>query len=132
MSETAATTATAAGLTGEIAVARTDPTRWFYGDRFPNDDPVLVARGSAKGLALFDELERDPQVAAMLVTRRVALLGREWSVQAGGEDAQSQAAADLVERALKGCRFNQATEALLDAILKGVAIVEVMWVIRGG
>ena len=128
MSETAPT----AALTSEIATAATDPKRWHYGDRFTNDDPVLAVRGGAKGLALYDELERDPQVACCLATRRMALLGREWSIQAGSEDAPAKAAADLVERALKGARLNAAVEQLLDALLRGVAVAEVMWVLRAG
>lgn len=116
----------------EIATIRSDPNRWHYGERIDNDDPVLRSRGIAKGLALYDELERDPQVGCELGKRRMALLGREWSVTAGAETPQAEAARELVERALKGARFNQAVEKLLDALLKGVSVVEVMWVVRAG
>jgi phage gp29-like protein len=120
-------------LTREVATARTDPNRWIYGDRMDVTDAVIVARGGSRGLALYDDLERDPQVGCELGKRRMALLGREWSVQVGAEDdAQAEAARALVELALKGARFNQAVEKLLDALLKGIAVVEVMWARRDG
>jgi len=115
----------------EIASIASDPNRWFYGDRFPLSDPILTTRGAGKGLALYDELERDPQVGCELGKRRMALLGREWSVDAGAEDPRAEAARDLVRRALDGARFNQGVEKLLDALLKGLAVVEVMWRRRG-
>ncbi len=116
----------------EIATARTDPRRWHYGERFEIEDPVIRSRGMAKGLDLYDEVERDPQVGCELAKRRLALIGREWGVDAGAEDPRADRARDLVERALKGCRFNQGVEKLLDAILKGIAVAEVMWVVRAG
>jgi phage gp29-like protein len=115
----------------EIASIASDPNRWFYGDRFPLSDPILTTRGAGKGLALYDELERDPQVSCELGKRRMALLGREWSVEAGADDARAAAARDLVKRALDGARFNQGVEKLLDALMKGLAVVEVMWQRRG-
>jgi hypothetical protein len=116
----------------EIATARSDPRRWHYGERIENDDPIIRSRGAAKGLDLYDEIERDPQVGCELGKRRMALLGREWRIDAGAADPRAERARDLVERALKAARFNQAVEKLLDAVLKGLAVVEVMWVMRGG
>ena len=130
MSDTTRTGAAATPDAAEIATIRSDPNRWHYGERIENDDPILRARGATRGLALYDEVERDPQVGCELGKRRMALLGREWDVTAGAEDAQAVAAAELVKRALAGCRFNQAVEKLLDAILKGLAVCEVMWVRR--
>lgn len=131
MSETT-TTSPATPDPAEIATIRSDPNRWHYGERIENDDPVIVSRGQSKGLALYDEIERDPQVGCELGKRRMALVGREWSVTAGAEDPMAQQAADLVERALKGAKLNQAVEKLLDAILKGLSVVEVMWLVRNG
>ena len=121
-----------ADLRREVATASNDPTRWHYGERVPITDAVIVARGGGLGLDLYDDLERDPQVGCELGKRRMALLGREWSVQPGAEDEPvAAAAADLVTRALKGARFNQAVEKLLDALLKGLSVVEVMWARSG-
>ena len=131
MSETTPTPPSAPPA-GEVASIRTDPNRWHYGERIENDDPILRSRGGARGLALYDEVERDPQVGCELGKRRMALLGREWGVDAGAEDPRAAAAAELVTRALKGCRLNQAVEKLLDALLKGLAVCEVMWTRRAG
>lgn len=121
-----------AEMAREVATIGTDPNRWHYGDKIAIEDPIIQSRGQAKRLALYDELERDPQVGCELGKRRMALLGREWAVHAGAEnDSRAEQARDLVERALKGCKFNQAVEKLLDALLKGVAVAEVMWVVRG-
>lgn len=130
MSDTTRTGAAAPPDAAEIATIRSDPNRWHYGERIENDDPILRARGATRGLALYDEVERDPQVGCELGKRRMALLGREWDITAGAEDPRAVAAADLVKRALAGARFNQAVEKLLDAILKGLAVCEVMWVRR--
>lgn len=130
MSDTTSPGAAAPPDAAEIATIRSDPNRWHYGERIENDDPILRARGATRGLALYDEVERDPQVGCELGKRRMALLGREWDVTAGAEDPRAVAAADLVKRALAGARFNQAVEKLLDAILKGLAVCEVMWVRR--
>jgi len=116
-------------LRSEIATIGSDPNRMLYGGRIEPDDLVLAARGQGRGLALYDDLARDPEVGTVLAKRRAALIGREWQVQPGGEegDAAAADAAALLERALKGMRFNQAVGKALGALLRGISILEVMW-----
>lgn len=111
----------------EVATIRSDPNRWFFGDRITTEDATLISRGGGKGLAIYDELERDGHLGAEFAKRKAALVGREWDVEAGAEDPRAAAAAELVKAALDGMRLSQAVEKLLEAVLKGVAIGEVMW-----
>lgn len=123
MSETAASTPP----DQEIATARSDPWRWYYGDRIGPEDQVLASRGGARGLAIYDDLERDAQVATCMQQRRDALAGREWQVEPGDESRRAKQAAELVTAALDGIRFNQAVRKLQQAVLRGIAVTEVLW-----
>jgi phage gp29-like protein len=121
-----------AEIKAEVAIAQTDPFQWLYGDRVLTQDEIIRTRGAGKGLALYDELLRDPQVATCLDKRVSALAGREWKVEAGVEgNALAQQAADLAAAAFNGMRFTQGTRKMLRALLSGVSVGEVMWVIRG-
>lgn len=114
-----------------IATIGTDPNRAIYGGRLLTEDAILRTRGQGRGLWLYDEIARDPAVATVLQKRRDALVSREWQVQAADESPAAADAAELVARALKRIAFNQAVEKLLDALLKGVSVLEVMWRVRG-
>lgn len=117
-------------MRAEIATLRTDPNRSLFGDRILPEDSTLASRGQGKGLWLYDELERDDQVFATMQKRRLALVGREWSVDAADDSAAAEEAAAFVQNTLRAMRFDRLVEDLLDALLKGVGIVELIW--RGG
>jgi phage gp29-like protein len=111
----------------EVATIATDPHRWWYGPRIENEDTVLATRGAGKGLWLYDELMRDPKVGAAIDKRRLALVGREWEIEPADDSPAAQAAADFVRTALDGVRLNQVVGGLLEAVLKGIAVAEVIW-----
>lgn len=113
--------------TREIATLATDPLRWWYGGRIQNEDTVLAARGAGKGLWLYDELARDPKAGSALDKRKLALIGREWELEPADDSAPATAAMEMVRTVLDGLRFNQLVEDLLDAVLKGIAIAEIVW-----
>jgi phage gp29-like protein len=122
-----------AGIGDEVATIQSDPLRWLYGGRILTEDAILTTRGAGKGLALYDELMRDPQVATVISKRVDALVGREWEVKSGlPDDPESEAAAQLVRDVLGAMRLSQAAGKLSGALLKGVAIGEVMWTLRDG
>jgi Mu-like prophage protein gp29 len=98
----------------------------FNGLLQPNDD-TLATRGGGKGLRIYDELERDCNCYAMLQKRKMALIAREWSVEPGGNRRIDQAAADLVTAQLEQLQFDRICYDLLDAILKGYAVGEIIW-----
>jgi phage gp29-like protein len=114
-------------LKKEIASVVSDPTRWLFGKRLVPTDEVLSRRGGASGLAVYEELERDAQVFSVLQKRRLALVGREWTVKPGDESAAAKAVADMVREALEALPFNRVVEDALAALLVGVSVLEVMW-----
>ncbi len=101
----------------------------FDGLMRANDD-TLNTRGQGRGLKLYDELERDPHCYAVLQKRKMAVIGREWSLEPASKSAIDKAAADMVQRHLESMEFDRICYDLLDAILKGFAVGEIMWEIR--
>lgn len=120
-------------ITHEIASRETDPRHpLFMGHLVPNNDPTLKTRGSGKGLALYDELKRDLRLLGLLEKRRMAVVTREWQVVPASDRPLDQRAAEVVREQLLDMPFDDACLALLDAILKGFAVGEVMWEVVGG
>lgn len=114
-----------------------------------NTDKVLEAQGWGAGLELYDELEQDPRVRAVLRTKYEAVIGMPWSVEPGKRKGSTRKidrmAADCVrdqiealgtadyplKNELEAKGFDSVCLGLLDAILKGFAVGEVMWNIDG-
>jgi len=110
-----------------VANARNDITiPNFTGVLQPVDD-TLVKRGGIKGLAIYDEIERDTHAAAVLEKRKKNLVAREWEVKPGGTDQIDLDAAEFVTEQLEALPFDLICENLLDATLKGYAVSEVVW-----
>lgn len=110
-----------------IANVQNDITIPYYSGLLQHADDTLIQQGGGKGLALYDEIERDTHAGAMLEKRRNALISREWEVQPGGDRPIDKAAAELVEKCFKALPFDQICKGLLKATLKGFAIGEVVW-----
>lgn len=119
-------------LTQQIAPVTRDPSVPRWASLLRPDDDTLATRGGPKGVRIYEELERDPQVWACLQQRIHALVGREWYVEAGADDPASQRAADLVRAQLEQVPFDSACAHLLRAVLLGYAVVECVWEIRDG
>lgn len=114
-------------LRREIAAIGTDPHRWLYGSRIGPDDATLASRGQGRGVGWYDELERDGQVWAVMQKRRAALIGRPWEIEPADDGAAAARAAELVRTQLADLGMERLIEDLLGALLRGVAIVEVIW-----
>jgi phage gp29-like protein len=97
----------------------------------PNDD-TLASRGGADGLKIYDALERDTTVYAALDKRKCSVIARPWQVDPASEDALDVRAAEIVKTALDNITFDDACYQLLDAILKGFSVSEIMWDNRDG
>jgi phage gp29-like protein len=100
----------------------------------PKDDTLLTrAGGSALGLRLYDELERDPKVWETLQKRKMALTSRDWKVEPpkGDTSRAGKKAADMVREQFEELGFDQLTNTMLDATLKGISSNEVMWRLDG-
>ena len=115
-------------MTRLIASVANDITIQNYGNVLRPQDATLFAKGNGRGLRLYEEVEKDGRVKALLEKRKAKVTSREWVVKAADDDnAQAQAAAQLLEKALKGIAFDRITGDLLDATLFGFSVSEVIW-----
>lgn len=110
-----------------IANATNDITIPFFSGVLQHADDTLIQQGQGRGLAIYDEIERDTHAYAMLQKRKKRLIARSWEVEPGGDRPIDKEAADLVEAQLKALPFDRICEDLLDATLKGFAVSEVVW-----
>lgn len=124
----------------EIATAEKD-IDMFSGwlGRLENPDPVLRTEARGKGLKLYDEVARDAHAGSVLQTRYLAVVGKEWQVEPGARRkaqgargrtpkiTEEQKTADFVKDVLLSCNHDQARQELLEAILYGFYVWEVMW-----
>ena len=117
-------------LTTEIAHIREQAS--MFGGVLPNPDKVLMARGSGKGLEIYEELETDAHVRAVISKRKRAVTSREWVVNPGDDTSRGKEAAGLVRRHLAAIGLDRITVGLLDGIMKGCAVGEVVWVFENG
>lgn len=122
-----------AELTNEVAtVARDFIAPAFGGVMHPNDD-TLLNRGQGKGLKIYDDIERDGHAYAVIQKRKMAVIAREWVVEPASSKRIDQKAAEVVRAQLTNVGFDILCLDLLDALLKGYAVSEVMWQpIEGG
>lgn len=114
-----------------IANAVNDITIPYYSGALQHADDTLIQRGGGKGLAIYDEIERDTHAYSALQKRKKTLLARAWEVEPGGDRPIDKAAADLVKEQIAALPFDRICEDLLDATLKGFAVSEVIWVRDG-
>lgn len=110
-----------------VANARNDITIENFSDVLQPVDDTLVKKGGIKGLAIYDEIERDTHASAVLEKRKKNLVAREWEVKPGGEAKIDLDAAEFVTEQLEALPFDLICENLLDATLKGYAVSEVVW-----
>lgn len=112
-------------------------------------DEVLLHQGYGQagrhtGWDIYDRwLLADPHIHAVLQKRYSAVSCREWVVQPASDKRQDKKAADLVRRQLENLSatlpedteavistsggFDQSCVGLLDAIVKGFAVGEIVW-----
>jgi len=119
-------------FTHEIATIARDIHRpMTFGGVLENLDDTLKTRGGAKGLKIYDELERDAHAYAVLQKRKLAVTARPWQVDPASDRRDDKKSAELVRAQLQALGFDQLTTDLLDALLKGFAVGEVLWTIDG-
>lgn len=110
--------------TARFATVRNDITLPYYTDVLDFVDEVLIQQGGGKGLALYDEIERDAHAYAVLQKRKHQLVGREWIVTDGGASKADKAAGDFWREQLNALPFDQICLDFLDATLKGFSVGE--------
>ncbi|HQB84182.1 MAG TPA: DUF935 family protein, partial [Candidatus Rifleibacterium sp.] len=114
-------------LTVEIASARDEIP--LFGGVFPNPDKVIQARGGAKGLEIYEDLESDAHVRTVLDKRKRAVTAREWIVNEADNSPEADAAAELLRKHISKLNFDRVTKGFLDGINKGFSVGEVMWAV---
>ena len=111
----------------EIATTASDPyVPNFTGILQPTDE-VLVSRGGASAIKIYDEIRRDPHAFAILQKLKLEVVSREWKVTPASESRLDKKAAAEVERQLKAINFDRLTKGLLGAVLKGFSVAEILW-----
>jgi phage gp29-like protein len=114
-------------ITDEMVVVEKDITQYYLGKVLINPDTVLSSEAKGQGLKLYEDLERDDRVFSEMQKRKLAVVGKEWSIKPASDDAQDVKIAEFVENNFKEIKFDRACEELLDGILKGFKPAEIMW-----
>ena len=117
-------------LNSEFANRLRDPFENYFSGVLETNDPLLLERGNA-GAAIYRDLKRDGKVFDGLQKRQLALIGKPWQVQPVEESDAGTQDAETVTGILKGCNFDRLCAELLDALLTGFTVAEIVWTVRG-
>ena len=85
-------------------------------------------------MELFEEMEeKDAHLAALLQTRKLAVLSKDYEVLPYSKDPEDEPIAAFVGEVVYGiANLEEALLDLLDAIGKGFALSEIIWEVTGG
>ncbi|MBN9697176.1 MAG: DUF935 family protein [Zoogloea sp.] len=123
--------ATPPDLETEVANRLRDPFEQNYMGVIQTADPLLLEKGDPAG-EIYRDLKRDGKVFSGLQKRKLALVGREWQVVPVQDGDAQSADAEIVSGILKRCSFDQVCQDLMDALLRGYAVSEIVWTVRDG
>lgn len=116
----------------EFAHRLRDPFESPYMGVLRTNDPLLLERGHGS-VELYRDLRRDGKVFSGLQKRQLALIGKDWQVQPRiTNDAKARQDAEVVTAILKGFAFDKLCSELLQALLAGYAVAEIVWTVRDG
>jgi phage gp29-like protein len=96
----------------------------------PVRDPVLKIRGGGD-YRVYSEVLRDDQVAACFGQRRLAVIGKNWQVDAGGTSRRDKKAAEFIRDQLNNVGWDRVTDRMLYGVYYGFAVSEAMYVRDG-
>lgn len=111
----------------EIAVIEKDIYQGFIGNTLINPDKTLKSESGGKGVEIYEDILRDPEIRQAMQTRRLAVTGREWEVIPASEDSRDVKIAEFIEEAFLKCNFDVGRRQLLSAIVIGFKVSEIMW-----
>lgn len=85
-------------------------------------------------MELFEEMEeKDTHLFSQMQTRKLAVTGLDWEVQPFSKDDRDKEIADFVDEQLKSIEnFDNVLIDMLDAIGKGISIMELSWAVEDG
>lgn len=123
-------TAPAPELNAEFANRLRDPFEQTYMGVLRTNDPLLLERGNG-GVELYRDLKRDGKVFSGLQKRQLALIGKPYTVEPVEKNsAKASAHAEQVSEILKRAGFDKLCQDLMEALIAGHAIAEVVWTVR--
>lgn len=111
---------------GQMSLANPQPGSGI----FYNWDRVLRTQSYQElfWFDLYDEVERDPHVSAVMRTLKLATASLDWRVTPADDSGRQKAIAAFVEDVLRNMEsFTQDLYELMDAEGKGFAVSEVIW-----
>lgn len=130
-------------VTQEIATVAKDVTYAPFLNLLRTRDDTLLTRGGGASYKIYDQIERDCHAYGVLQKRKLAVVARPWQVDPASSDPRDIKAADMVraqlsaigvpsqddpgEQVVVASNFDLVCYNLLDAILKGFAVGEIMW-----
>lgn len=119
-------------LNAEFANRLRDPFEQAYMGVLRTNDPLLIERGNGS-VELYRDLKRDGKVFSGLQKRQLALVGKPFQVEPVEKNsAKGTADAEQVTEILKKCGFDRLCGQLLEALIAGHAIAEIVWTVRNG
>lgn len=118
-------------LETEVANRLRDPYEDTYLGILQTNDPLLLEKGDPNG-EIYRDLRRDGKVFSCMQKRKHALIGEEIQVVPVDEGEAGLKDAAIVSSILKRCAFDQVCMDLLDALLRGFAVSEIVWTVRDG
>lgn len=85
-------------------------------------------------MELFEEMEeKDTHLFSQMQTRKLAVTGIDWEVQPFSKEDRDKEIANFVDEQLKGIEnFDNVLIDMLDAIGKGISIMELCWTVNNG
>lgn len=120
-------------LDTEVAHRLLDPFETLYMGLLRTNDPLLLEKGGAhSGAELYRDLRRDGKVFSALQKRKLALIGRPYQVEPVEQGARGSADAEKLHDILKRSGFDKLCSQLLEALVLGAAISEVVFTWRNG
>lgn len=102
-----------------------DITRPWVGALMQPGDPLLRKRGA--DLRVYEEVLSDWQVKSVLPQRQLAVVSKEWRVDAGGDRPVDIAAADHLREQLHNIGWDRVTERMLYGVFYGYAVAELVY-----
>ena len=113
-------------LTSEAAPRAKNPHEHLYMGILPTDDDLLRSKG-AGDVDFYRALVSDDAVFSCLQKRTLAQISRPWSIiPAAGVEADGEIA-DILTQALTRARINAAVEGLMEALITGFSVFEIVW-----
>lgn len=123
----AAASTPAPELDTEVASRLRDPFETLYLGVLRTQDPLLLERGN-EGAEIYRDLKRDGKVFSALQKRILALVSKPWQVEP--VDGTSLQDAEALTAILKGFAFDKLCQELMEAVLCGWALGEIVWTRR--